>query len=110
LTSRPNSTIVCWFISFVINHKNLPGKSTLGILVTSSQLTSGVEGRGASAPKSFDLLKIRAKFLKFGQKWRPTLFDFKKMAPNVCRKTNEGFSRGHTKKGIQYMIFVGENL
>jgi len=36
---------------------------------------------------------------KFGQKWRPRLLYFKKLSPNVCRKTSENhFLKGHTKK------------
>ena len=60
--------------------------------------SSGVGGEGASAPQSFDLSKIRAKFLKIWAKsvkiftkslkiWANSLKIRAKMAPNVCRIT-----------------------
>jgi len=77
----------------------------------------GVRGRGAIAtipprsgpgfkrtPKSFDLSKIRAKSLKIWakplQKWRPTLFDFKKCRPTFAEKHMRIYFRGHTKNRL----------
>ena len=48
--------------------------------------TSGVGSADASAPQMF---WIDENPWKSGQKWHPTLFDLKKMALNVCRKTHE---------------------
>jgi len=56
-------------------------------------------------PKCFDLSKIMAKSLKIweksqksGQKWCPTLFDFKKWRPTFAEKHMKIFVGGHTKK------------
>jgi len=58
-------------------------------------MVSGVGGMGCSrTPKSFDLLKIRAKSLKIWAKLPLKLVCFQKLAPNVCRKntkTHEDF-------------------
>ena len=55
-------------------------------------LCCGVGGGGARCkriPKSFDLFKIRAKSFKIRAKMTPNVVLFKKMAPNVCKKTHE---------------------
>jgi len=56
-------------------------------------------------PKSFDLLKIRAKSLKIWAKsvkiWAKSLKIWAKMAPKICRKTSEDhFFAGHTTKTV----------
>ena len=43
----------------------------------------------------------------YGQKWRPTLFDFKKLAPNVCRITCRPFLGAQKKV---FVICVGGNI
>ena len=60
-------------------------------------------------PKSFDLLKIWATFLKIRLNMAPNLAWLQKMAPKVCRKSHEG---GHTKKGLHDLRgreFVGKS-
>ena len=56
--------------------------------------------------------QISRKYLwKFGQQWGPTLFYFKKLSPNVCRKTSEDhFLKGRTKNGRQklHKNFLGK--
>jgi len=50
-------------------------------------------------PKSFDLLKIRAKSLKIWAKMVPNVVRLQNMAPNVFRKTSEDhIFESHTKK------------
>jgi len=60
----------------------------------------------SAPPKVFICRKPGGKSLKIREKWRTTLFGFKKWRPTFAEKHMKTFLRGHTKK--VFMIFVGE--
>jgi len=69
----------------------------------------GVGGGGASVPPKFDLSKIRAKSLKILakslQKWRPTLFDFKKWRQHLRKNRWSLFWRSYQKRSFSCSLW-----